>query len=119
MRAVDIAELIAATPALGERLSEGRPEVLGLVDWAVQRELAATVSDVMIRRTQLFYRARDQGLSAAVRVAARMGELLGWDDAQREVELARYRADVAVSRSYRAGDDSAPEPRASSETISA
>ena len=104
MRSVDIARSIAEDPRRGERLSGTRPEVLALVDWALERELAATVSDVMVRRTQLFYRAEDQGLSAAARVAERMGELLGWTDARRERELARYRADVDQSRAYRAAE---------------
>ena len=58
--------LAEATDALGVP----RIEVLAQVDWAVNEELAGTVSDVMIRRTQLFYRDRDQGLGAAEAVAA-------------------------------------------------
>jgi glycerol-3-phosphate dehydrogenase len=71
------------------------------VDWAVREELAATVCDVMIRRTQLFFRDVDQGLGAAHRVADRMAELLGWDEATKAKELARYEAEVALSRAWR------------------
>jgi glycerol-3-phosphate dehydrogenase len=67
----------------------------------VNEELAARLSDVMMRRTQLFYRDRDQGLGAAPAVAARMAELLGWDAARTDDEVARYRADVARSRRWR------------------
>jgi glycerol-3-phosphate dehydrogenase len=103
MRAIDLARLIARDARLAERLSPGRPEVLGQVDWAVSAELAATISDVLIRRTQLFYRDLDQGLAAAVKVADRMAELLDWDEATKARELARYRDEVARSREWKNG----------------
>ena len=101
MRAIDLARLVQKKPSLGARLVPGRPEILVQVDWAVHEELAATVCDVMMRRTQLLLRDRDQGLSAAPTVAARMASLLGWDDATETRELERYRAQVALSRRWR------------------
>lgn len=110
MRAIDIAKMMAGNGALATRLVDGRPEVLAQVDWAVERELAATVCDVMIRRTQLFYRDLDQGLGAAVAVAGRMAELLGWDEATKARELQRYADEVALSRAWR--DELTDEARA-------
>ncbi len=101
MRASEVAALCAGAPELAEPIVPGRPEVLAQVDWAVREELAATLSDVMIRRTQLFYRDVDQGLGAAPRVAAHMASLLSWDAARSQAELARYRAEVARSRAWR------------------
>ena len=101
MCALDIARSMAKDAKLCARLVPGRPEVVAQVDWAVEQELAATVCDVMIRRTQLFFRDVDQGLGAARRVADRMAELLGWDEAQKAKELARYEAEVALSRAWR------------------
>lgn len=101
MCALDIARAMAKDAKLSTRLVPGRPEVVAQVDWAVQQELAATVCDVMIRRTQLFFRDVDQGLGAARQVADRMAELLGWDEAQKAKELARYEAEVALSRAWR------------------
>ena len=52
----------------GEVTSVGgrRPEVVDTrIVAATHRDLAAEVADVMIRRTQLFYRDHDQGLAAA------------------------------------------------------
>lgn len=102
MLGVKLAEQIAAQPALAAPLVAGRPEVLGQVDWAVQHELAATVTDVFVRRTQLFYRDAEQGLSAVDAVAARMAALLGWDAATRERHASAYRHEVAQSRRWRA-----------------
>lgn len=101
MRAMELARAMAKDASACERLVAGRPEVMAQVDFAVSKELAATVCDVMIRRTQLFYRDREQGLGAAPRVAARMAALLGWDEARTAKELARYEAEVARSRIWR------------------
>ncbi len=101
MRAIEIARAMAKDASACERLVPGRPEVMAQVDWGVREELAATVCDLMVRRTQLFYRDVDQGLAAAPRVAARMRALLGWDDATEQRELERYREEVARSRAWR------------------
>ena len=101
MCALEIARAMAKDAKLAARLVPGRPEVVAQVDWAVEQELAATVCDVMIRRTQLFFRDVDQGLGAARHVADRMAELLGWDEAQKAKELARYEAEVSLSRAWR------------------
>ena len=103
MRGVDIAELAARDPALAAPLIEGRPEIMAQVDFAVNEELAATVRDVMIRRTQLFFRDFEQGLPAVDAVADRMAELLAWTDQQKQTEIAAYKEEVARSRRWRDG----------------
>ena len=101
MRGLDIARQVAEKPELATSLIPGRPEFIGLVDWAVEREMAASVSDFMIRRSQLYYRDADQGLGCAEAVGARMATLLGWDEARTKQMVADYRADVALSRAWR------------------
>lgn len=100
-RGIDIAELCMTDQRLLEPLIPGRPEVLGLVDWAVKDELAERVADVMTRRTQLYFRDRDQGLGAVEKVAARMAELLGWDAERRTQEVLNYQSEVGRSRAWR------------------
>jgi glycerol-3-phosphate dehydrogenase len=100
-RGIDIAELCMTNQRLLEPLVPGRPEVLGLVDWAVKDELAERVADVMTRRTQLYFRDRDQGLGAVEKVAARMAELLGWDAERRTQEVLNYQSEVGRSRAWR------------------
>ncbi|MCB9763751.1 MAG: glycerol-3-phosphate dehydrogenase/oxidase [Alphaproteobacteria bacterium] len=102
-RGIDIARYAASHQRLLTRLVPGRPELLALVDWAVNREQAQRVSDVMVRRTQLFFRDVDQGLGAVEQVAERMAELLGWDDERRTREILDYQAEVARSRQWRTG----------------
>lgn len=107
MRALTIARRVATHPSLGERLIDGRPEILAQVDWACREELAASVADVMIRRTQLFYRDVDQGLGCVEQVARHMAGVLEWTDAQREASVAAYRIDVDRSRQWQ---QERPEP---------
>ena len=100
-RGLDIARYAVGDQRLLSPLVHGRPEILAIVDWAVQRELAQTVSDVMVRRTQLYFRDTNQGLDATEAVADRMAELLGWDEDRRNEEVLRYQDEVALSRRWR------------------
>lgn len=101
MRAFALAKRVVEAPALAEALVPGRPEVLVQVDFAVEEELAASLSDIMIRRTQLFYRDHDQGLGAAAKVAERLAQLLGWSDEERQRQVEAYAKEVANSRLWR------------------
>lgn len=101
MRAFDLAQRVLANPALLEPLVPGRPEVLAQVDFAVEEELAASLCDIMIRRTQLFYRDRDQGLGAAPKIAEHLATLLSWDAEEQARQLASYRQEVDNSRKWK------------------
>jgi len=103
MRAIDVATRAKAEPALATRLVPGRPEILAQVDWSVHEELAATVEDVLKQRTQLYYRAPDQGLECLDVVGERMQTLLGWSAAERARHIESYRQEVAASRAWRKG----------------
>jgi glycerol-3-phosphate dehydrogenase len=103
MRALEIAQMVRADPGLGRPLVEGRPEIEAQVVVAAREELAATVTDVLLRRTQLYYRDRDQGLGAADRVGELLAAELGWSDATRDASVAAYRDEVARARRWRAG----------------
>jgi len=85
-----------ATPII-----QGRLEPWGLIRWSVERELATTLGDFMIRRTQIFFKDYDQGLGVAAKVADHMGELLGWSAERIESEVKAYQAEVAMAREWR------------------
>ncbi len=99
-RAEAVAELATGNPDYAKPLIEGRPEIAAQVVFAVQEEFAATATDFLIQRTQLFYRDQDQGLGALSEVVRLMGQLLDWDDARKETETQRYQHDVAASRAW-------------------
>ncbi len=64
----------------------GLPYRMGAMRRGVDQELACTLGDLLIRRTHVAFETRDQGRSAARKVAA----FLGWGDR----ELTRYDAEV-------------------------
>ncbi|MFT6820834.1 MAG: glycerol-3-phosphate dehydrogenase, partial [Myxococcota bacterium] len=105
MRGVDLAKRVAADETLGTKLIAGLPDILVQVDWAVEEELAATVTDVLHRRTQIIYRAPDQGLECAEAVAKRMAGLLDWDEERTLKEIADYADDVGLSRQWQTPEE--------------
>lgn len=101
MIALSLAERAASDASAAAPLVAGRPERIVQVDHAIEEEMASTLVDVLLRRTQLMLRDRDQGLEAAPAVAARMAARLGWSEARRAKETADYEAEVARSRRWR------------------
>ncbi len=101
MRALELAKMCAEHPPLLEAIVPGRIEIMAQVDFAVREELAASVSDVMVRRTQIFFRDRRQGLGSVDKVASRMAELIGWSEEEKQRSIDAYKAEVALSRKWR------------------
>ena len=83
---------VSADP--GREIEVGLPYHVDDLRVAVERELACTLGDLLIRRTHVAYETRDNGRATARRVADFIAPLLGWDAAARERELARYDAEV-------------------------
>jgi glycerol-3-phosphate dehydrogenase len=100
-RAASLEARIAAEPPLAERLDPELPFLLAEVDEAVEVEQAVALGDLLERRVPLSLCGRDQGLDQAERVARRMGQKLGWSDADSARELERYRAAIDQTRRFR------------------
>ena len=83
---------LGLSQGLGGRLGAGVDAVEAEVAWAVRRELALSVDDVLARRTRLAQELPDRGAAIAPRVAAIMGTPLGWDAARQATEVATYLA---------------------------
>ncbi len=81
--------------SLGHRLSDNLPYLLAEVAHAVEREMAATLSDVLVRRTHVAFETRDSGRAAARRIAPLMAALLQWSDQDVAQQLEAYDRDVA------------------------
>ena len=75
---------------LVRQLVAGHPFLEAEVAWAVERELAMSLDDILSRRMRLAMTLRDRGESIAPRVAAIAGEVLGWDADRRAAEVATY-----------------------------
>jgi glycerol-3-phosphate dehydrogenase len=94
----DVVALQSDKPELAEPIIDGLPYTYAEVVYAVTNEMARTVDDVLSRRTRARLLARDASAAAAERVAAYMGELLGWDDVEKQRQVAAYRARVDEER---------------------
>jgi len=94
-------ELIRQDRSWGGRIAEGLPYIKAEIPYAVRCEMALTLCDFMVRRTRLIYEEANQGLNQAKEVAGIMASYLGWGPEEIERQLALYRKEVALTRTYR------------------
>ncbi len=113
-RATGLLDRIArdTTGRLRQRVDAGLPFLWVEIEWAAEREMALSLEDIFVRRTGLFYRALDNGLSAAAQAATLLGAVLGWNAKRCEEEVVRYTDFVATSRAW-AGELPAARSKAS------
>jgi glycerol-3-phosphate dehydrogenase len=90
----DVWEIVMSNPALAANVSPGLPYIAAELVWAVEREMALTLGDLLIRRLHIAFEAHDNGLSAAPAVARVVAPLLGWSAKRIEAELSRYAREV-------------------------
>jgi len=88
--AAAVLNLVDRDRPLGGEIVAGRSEIWAEITYAVEREMAVRVQDILIRRLHLFYETADQARSVVPKVAARMKQLLGWDDVTEAEELRDY-----------------------------
>jgi glycerol-3-phosphate dehydrogenase len=97
-QAAAVLRLIAGDPGLGARISPATPDVLAQVVHAARHEGAATVEDVLARRTRLSVRARDAALPSAESVAVLLAAELGRDADWIAAQTASYESAVRRER---------------------
>jgi glycerol-3-phosphate dehydrogenase len=81
------------------------------VDWAIEREGAATLEDLLYRRLRTSLYAGGLREAAVAPAAERMARLLGWDAARRDAEKRQVLARLAADLAFR-DEASAPAARA-------
>jgi glycerol-3-phosphate dehydrogenase len=96
--AIAVANLAAREPALAAPLGPGVATLRAEVMHQARREMAVSVSDVMIRRTDLFRRDPGQGTEITPVVAGLLARELGWDAAREAESLAAYLGEVQRMR---------------------
>ena len=97
VRARALVELVERRPKLGDRVVPGLPVIWAQVVYAARAELAFSLSDVLVRRTQLALRDRHRGLGVVEQCAKLMAAELGWDDAERERQIQGYCDEMALA----------------------
>lgn len=102
-RASALLDLMKEDGTLAEPIIEGLPYIWAEILWSIREEMALTLADLMMRRTQLFYRAEDQGMAAAAKAGAMAARELGWSSEEEGLRLEEYRALIASSRSWQDG----------------
>ncbi|MDE0802655.1 MAG: glycerol-3-phosphate dehydrogenase/oxidase [Acidimicrobiales bacterium] len=90
--------MIERDAALGEPLVPGLPYLRAEALYAARYEMAATLDDVLSRRTRSLLLARDAAAAVADDVADLVGDELGWDEATRKREVDSFRAKATQER---------------------
>jgi glycerol-3-phosphate dehydrogenase len=99
--AVLIVSAIELDSALGERISPELAYSYAEIPYAVRHEMVLTLNDFLIRRTHIIHEAKDQGLSCASRVAAMIGQELGWSPGELQSQVTAYKREVQLSQRFR------------------
>lgn len=97
-RAPAVRELAAEDPAGLRPIVPGLPDVEGEVRFAVREEDARSATDVLVRRTHLYWQAPGQAESALDRVQEILGAELRWTPEAEALSRKAYRDLVEVSR---------------------
>jgi glycerol-3-phosphate dehydrogenase len=88
----EIRKLIENDARLGESLHAALPYVKAEVVWAVRREMARTIEDILARRTRALFLNARAALEMAPAVAELMAVELGWDQVAKGEQLADFRS---------------------------
>jgi glycerol-3-phosphate dehydrogenase len=96
--AMAVANLAGRESGLAAPLGPGTPTLRAEVVYQARREMALSVSDVMIRRTRLLHRHPGQGTEITPVVAGLLARELDWDAAREAESLADYLAEVQRMR---------------------
>ncbi|HEY0997340.1 MAG TPA: glycerol-3-phosphate dehydrogenase [Gemmatimonadaceae bacterium] len=73
-----------------ERVLPALPYLRAEMAWGIEREMARTLADLLVRRTHVAFETRDAGRAVAREVA----RWLGWDPVRVAAEVARYDEEV-------------------------
>jgi len=93
-RDAEIARLQREDARLAEPLAPGLPHTGAHLVYGVSKEMAQTLSDLLIRRVHLAFETPDHGASVAPRAADIVAPLLAWDDQTKSARVREYREDI-------------------------
>ncbi len=84
-------------PAYAEKIGDGADNTVGEVVWAVRREMARTVDDVLARRVRVLYLDAKASIVLAPKVASIMAEELGRDKKWEQQQVKEF---TEMARGY-------------------
>jgi len=98
---IEVLRIGASADGLDDPIVAGRPYLRAEAIYAVDNEMAVTLCDFLMRRTQIMYETVDGALLQVGTLAAEMGSRLNWDDARMQSEVAAYEKQVKLARTFR------------------
>jgi glycerol-3-phosphate dehydrogenase len=90
----EIALLQRDNPSLSKPLVEGLPYTGAHLIYGVTKEMAQTLSDLLIRRTPLAFETRDDGKSIAPDAADIVAPVLGWSEQTKSSRVREFEEDI-------------------------
>nr|WP_277813357.1 glycerol-3-phosphate dehydrogenase C-terminal domain-containing protein [Cellulosimicrobium sp. MM] len=116
----ELVELCEAQPDLARPLEHAPAYLRAEVAYGVSPRGALHLEDLLLHRTRLNYEVPDRGLAALPEIAAVAAEILGWDDATRDAEIASYtaRAEAEAAAEQEPDDASAERTRLEAPDVS-
>jgi len=94
----ELLEMIAEDPRLAEPLPGAEDYLSVEIAYACRNEGALHLTDLLARRTRISIETWDRGVSTAPVAARIAAEVLGWDEAKIEYEVALYLRRVQAER---------------------
>jgi glycerol-3-phosphate dehydrogenase len=95
----DVLSRAERDPRLAQRVCAHQPTIGAQIERAVAAEWALSLGDVLLRRTPLGLEAC-QALDCLDNLAVQVGELLGWDAAERARQVEVYRREIEPMRRF-------------------
>jgi len=99
--AAAVVRLAQSEPSLARPIVAGHPAIRAQVVYAIRREMAMTLGDLLIRRTRLFHEIPGHAIQEAAEVVDLAAEELGWDAGRKASELAAYLEEIQRGTVFR------------------
>ncbi len=94
-------EMVRAKPELGQKIVNDLPYIWAELPYALEYEMALTLSDFLFRRTRIGYHDWDQGIAVSRHVAEAMAKRLGWGPEEITQQIRAYKREVDEDRRFR------------------
>ncbi len=96
-----IVNLAQSDPDLARPIVGGHPAIRAELVHATRREMAITLSDLLIRRIHLFFEVLGHAVPEAPAVVDLVAQELGWDGGRKASELAAYLEEIQDAMRFR------------------
>ncbi len=96
----EVLKYVGMNKLLGKPITEGTPDIIAQIQYAVDEESAMTLNDFMLRRTNIGWSPM-QGRDAIETVSNNLGLLLGWSVWERQKQVDKYRDFLNLCQRFR------------------